>query len=120
MPPRQILSAIIYVLRTGCPWKELPREFGSASAVHKHFQKWQQAGFFLDLWRAGLAEDDELEGIAWSWRKTDENVVKPTLGHGTRWYPPGGWMQARSAGRRIWGPAVARRARAKVQERKLP
>src|ERR1039458_850428 len=48
MPPRQIFSAIVYVLRTGCQWKALPREFGSASAVHLHFQKWQQgASFFV-------------------------------------------------------------------------
>jgi putative transposase len=60
MPPRQIFSAIVYVLRTGCQWKALPREYGSASAVHLHFQKWQEAGFFLRLWRAGLAEYDEM------------------------------------------------------------
>ena len=60
MPPRQIFSAIVYVLRTGCQWKALPREYGSASAVHLHFQKWQEAGFFLRLWRAGLAEYYEM------------------------------------------------------------
>jgi len=30
----QVFCAIVYVLRTGCQWKALPREFGSASAVH--------------------------------------------------------------------------------------
>ena len=65
MPPRQVFSAIVYVLRTGCQWKALPKEFGSASAVHLHFQQWHQAGFFVALWRAGLAEYDEMEGIAW-------------------------------------------------------
>jgi putative transposase len=67
MPGRQIFSAIVYVLRTGCQWKALPREFGAASAVHKHFQDWQKAGFFLKIWPAGLAEYDEMEGIAWCW-----------------------------------------------------
>jgi transposase len=71
MPPRQIFSAIVYVLRTGCQWKALPREFGSASAVHLHFQTWQQAGFFLRLWQAGLAEYDEMEAIAWNWQSID-------------------------------------------------
>jgi transposase len=32
MPARQVFSAIVYVLRTGCQWKALPREFGNASA----------------------------------------------------------------------------------------
>ena len=39
MPPRQVFAAIVYVLRTGCQWKALPRELGSASAVHLHFQQ---------------------------------------------------------------------------------
>jgi len=46
MPPRQVFSAIVYVLRTGCQWKALPREFGRASAVYKHFQQCQRASFF--------------------------------------------------------------------------
>jgi transposase len=52
MPPRQVFSAIVCVLRTGCQRKALPKEFGSASAVHKHFQNRQTAGFFLKLWKA--------------------------------------------------------------------
>jgi putative transposase len=38
MDPRKELSAIVYVLRTGCDWKALPRkEFASARSVHKYF-----------------------------------------------------------------------------------
>ena len=55
MPPRRVFAAIVYVLRTGCQWKALPKEFGSASAIHLHFQQWH---------RAGLAEYDKMEGIA--------------------------------------------------------
>ena len=40
MPARQVFSAIVYVLRTGCQWKALPKEYGSASAVHAYFQRW--------------------------------------------------------------------------------
>ena len=65
-PARQVFEAIVYVLRTGCQWKALPKErFGSASAVHKRFLEWEEAGFFETLWKAGLAEYDEMEGIAW-------------------------------------------------------
>ena len=38
MPPQQIFEAILYVLRTGCPWKALPKaRYGSPSAIHTHF-----------------------------------------------------------------------------------
>ena len=56
MAPRKVFAAIVYVLRTGCQWKALPKELGSASAIHKHFQQWHRAGLFLGLWRSGLAE----------------------------------------------------------------
>jgi putative transposase len=79
MAPRKVFSAIVYVLRTGCPWKALPKGFGSASAVHKHFQQWHRAGFFLALWRSGLAEYDEMEGIAWDWQSVDGARVKAPL-----------------------------------------
>src|SRR6266478_8789643 len=75
--PRQVFEAIVYVLRTGCQWKALPRElFGSASAIHKRFLEWEQAGFFSALWRARLAEHDEMEGIAWRWQSFDSALLK--------------------------------------------
>ena len=65
MEPRKVFEGIVYVLRTGCQWKALPKErFGSASSIHSYFLQWLRNGFFLQLWRAGLAEYDELEGIA--------------------------------------------------------
>ena len=78
--PRQVFEAIVYVLRTGCQWKALPRErFGSASAIHKRFLEWEKGGFFLALWRAGLAEYDEMEGIAWRWQSIDGALLKAPL-----------------------------------------
>ena len=117
MPPRQIFSAIVYVLRTGCQWKALPREFDSASAVHLHFQKWQQADFFLRLWQAGLAEYDEMEAIAWNWQSIDGAMHKAPLA--TECVGPNPtdrgkkWAQAKSFSRRAWGPAIARCQRSK-------
>jgi transposase len=72
-----VFEAIVFVLRTGCQWKALPAErFGSASAVHKRFLEWEKAGFFEVLWRAGLAEYDDFEGIAWRWQSLDAAMMK--------------------------------------------
>jgi putative transposase len=60
---RKVFEGIVYVLRTGCQWKALPKEvYGSPSSVHAYFRQWEQAGVFLGMWRAGLAEYDEMEG----------------------------------------------------------
>jgi transposase len=115
MPARQIFSAIVYVLRTGCQWKALPREFGSASAVHTHFQRWRKECFFLRLWQAGLAEYDEMEGVAWDWQSIDGAMHKAPLA--TECVGPNPtdrgkkWAQAKPPGRRAWRPAIARRQR---------
>ena len=70
----------MYVLRTGCQWKALPKErFGSASAVHKRFLEWEKAGVFEALWKAGLAEYDDMEGIAWRWQSIDGAMIKAPL-----------------------------------------
>lgn len=45
-PPRQALNGILYVLRTGCQWKMLPREFGAPSTVHGKFRHWIKIGVF--------------------------------------------------------------------------
>lgn len=38
MDTRKIFEGIVYVLRTGCQWKALPKErFGSASSIHAYF-----------------------------------------------------------------------------------
>ena len=77
---RTVFAAVVYVLRTGCQWKALPKErFGSASAIHKRFLEWESAGFFHALWQAGLAEYDDMEGIAWRWQSLDGAVVKAPL-----------------------------------------
>ena len=115
MPARQIFSAIVYVLRTGCQWKALPHEFGSASAVHTHFLRWQRRGFFLRLWQEGLAEYDEMEGIGWRWQSIDGSMGKAPLAQQCVGPNPTDrgkkWPQAQPAGRRAWRPAVAGRQR---------
>ena len=80
LPARKVFEGIVYVLRTGCQWKALPKEqFGSGSAVHRRFQKWARAGFFLALWKAGLADYDELRGILWDWQSIDGAMTKAPL-----------------------------------------
>ena len=79
MPARKALEGIFYVLRTGCQWKALPREYGSGSTVHRRFQEWSAAGFFEKIWSKGLEQYDELEGIGWEWQSLDGSMIKAPL-----------------------------------------
>lgn len=80
MGDRDAFAAIVYVLRTGIQWNALPRDLGASSTVHDRFQEWAAAGFFAALWRAGLAEYDELTGIAWGWQAVDGVTTKAPFG----------------------------------------
>ncbi|HEV2359912.1 MAG TPA: IS5 family transposase [bacterium] len=80
VPFRQVMDGILYVLRTGCQWKALPREYGSGSTCHRRFQAWVEAGIFERLWAKLLTRYDELRGIQWRWQSLDSAMVKAPLG----------------------------------------
>jgi putative transposase len=46
---RRILDAIFYVLRSGCAWRLLPRDFPPWSTVYDYFRKWRDAGVWEQL-----------------------------------------------------------------------
>ena len=115
-PARQVFEAIVFVLRTGCQWKALPAErFGSASAIHKRFLEWEKAGFFEAVWKAGLAEYDDMQGIAWRWQSVDGAMMKAPLAQEAVGPNPTDrgkkGKQTPPAGGRPWRPVVARRER---------
>ena len=117
-PDRVCMDAIFFVLRTGCQWKALPKErFGSASAVHKRFLEWEKAGVFEALWKAGLAEYDQMEGIAWRWQSIDGAMFKAPMAQEAVGRNPTDrgkkGEQASPAGRRSWRPVVVHRDRSK-------
>jgi putative transposase len=62
---RKAMSAIFYVLRTGCQWNALPRSLGASSTVHDRFQEWRKAGVFKRMWIDGLSVYDKETGIDW-------------------------------------------------------
>lgn len=80
LDPRRVADGIYYVLRTGCPWKAAPAEYGSGSSLHRYFQKWQQHGVFGKLWRKGLIVYDQRRSIAWRWQTLDAAMTKAPLG----------------------------------------
>jgi putative transposase len=48
---RAVLNAIFYLLRTGCQWRLLPREFPRPGTVYHYFRAWKDAGILAELQR---------------------------------------------------------------------
>jgi transposase len=38
---RQILNGMFYILRTGCPWRDLPERYGPYTTVYNRFTRWR-------------------------------------------------------------------------------
>jgi transposase len=123
IPPRVVLAGIVFALRTGIQWKALPKkEFGSPSAIHRYFLEWQKAGFFEKLWKAGLAEYEEMEGIIWQWQSINGGMNKAPLtledvGRNSK-DPEKKKLHPKHSHRRSWSPAVSRRKRSSETQRK--
>ena len=49
---RKFIEAVLYLTRTGLPWRDLPEEFGTWSAVYMRFRRWEKAGVWRRLWEA--------------------------------------------------------------------
>jgi transposase len=54
--PRAVLNGVLWVLRTGAPWHDLPRRYPPYQTCHRRFQQWQRSGR-LDRLLQRLAED---------------------------------------------------------------
>jgi transposase len=67
---REIVNAILYLLRTGCQWRHLPHDFPKWSLVAHYFYAWKDAGV-LD------AVVDRLRSMA---RQAEGRLATPTLG----------------------------------------
>jgi transposase len=48
---REFIEAVLWLARTGSPWRDLPGVFGKWYAVHTRFQRWKKRGVWHKLWQ---------------------------------------------------------------------
>jgi putative transposase len=77
---RRVLDGIIFRLRSGCQWNQLPAEFGADSTVHQWFQAWCRDGVMKEIWRTLAARCEDLGDISWRWQSADGAMGKARLG----------------------------------------
>lgn len=69
------------MLRTGCQWKALKKEwFGASSSIHARYQVWVELGIFESLFRVLVQYYDQRCGIQWKWQAIDSKSVAAPLG----------------------------------------
>ena len=59
---RLFVEAVLWIARTGSPWRDLPDEFGHWNSVFKRFRRWVQRGAFERIFLL-LCEDADFEYV---------------------------------------------------------
>ncbi len=67
-PHRQIINKVLFVLRTGIPWEDLPAEFGKYKTVYNRFRRWVNSGLWQQIFEAlvdRLLQEGEIDFELW-------------------------------------------------------
>ena len=59
---RCFVEAVLFIARTGCPWRDLPADFGNWHSIYVRFARWEKGGVWARVAEA-LSDDADLEEL---------------------------------------------------------
>jgi transposase len=79
---RRTLTGILFVLKTGIPWEDLPQEMGCGSGMTcwRRLHEWQEAGVWQDIHHLLLNRLRQADKIDWSRAVVDSASVRAVFG----------------------------------------
>lgn len=77
---REALNGVIYQMRSGCQWNQLPDRFGDDSSVHRTMQRWIAKGVFERILSVLIENCEDLGGVNWEWQSADGAMGKARFG----------------------------------------
>jgi len=86
---RAVLEGILWILRTGARWQDLPDRYPSPSTCWRRLQRWEEEDIWLEIWRALLSTLDERKQLDWSEAFAD-GTFAPAKKGGRGWAKPSG------------------------------
>ena len=57
---RLFVEAVLWLVRTGVPWRDLPEDFGSWNSVFRRFSRWSRKGVWWRIFEA-MSDDPDFE-----------------------------------------------------------
>jgi transposase len=98
---RLFIDAVLWIAKTGAPWRDLPERFGNWNTVWKRFDRWAKKGTWRQVFEA--LQDPDLE-----WLLLDSTIIRA--------HPCAAGAKKKLMGRgartnRLWGAAEADSAR---------
>src|SRR5277367_5553919 len=121
---RRVLEGILWVLKTGARWRDLPREYPSASTCWRRLRQWEEKEVWLKVWRQFLSELDQGGKLDWSDSFLDGSFAPAKKGATASAKPSAararsGWWWS-TAKVFLWEANWSRPVRAKRRWRKQP
>src|SRR3954466_9349252 len=92
---RGVVNGILWKLRTGAPWRDLPERYGPWASVHTRFRRWRLAGVWDRVLAAVQTEADAEGKLDWSVHYMDGTVIRA---HQHAAGAKGGTLQRRPSG----------------------
>lgn len=119
---RRILEGILWILRSGARWQDLPDRYPSPSTCWRRLKQWEEEGLWLKIWRIFLAELNEQRQLDWSETFLDGSFAPAKKGAKKSGKPSGArarsgwwWSTARVF---LWETTWTLRPRRKSRSRK--
>lgn len=114
---RKVFEGILWILRTGAPWADLPKKYPSPSTCWRRLKLWEEQDVWLNVWRAFLAQLDEKSQLDWSEAFVDGSFAPAKKGANVSAGPRGaraqsGWWWS-TAKVFLWETTWTRRPRTK-------
>ena len=75
-PHRPILNGIVWILRTGAPWRDLPERYGPWSTVYDRFRRWRDSGLWQRILDALLARARKSDRFDFDFGAFDGTIVR--------------------------------------------
>jgi transposase len=120
---RACLEGILWVLRSGARWRDLPERYPSPSTCWRRLMEWESDGVLLEIWRTLLDELDDLNVLKWDEVFVDASFSPAKKGVNTSERPNAERVQSGWWWRMVrefhWhaGPRVLRLLRSRLSKR---
>ena len=66
---REFLNAVLWIARSGAPWRDLPERFGNWNSVYQRFRRWARTGVWQRIF-------EQLQEPDLDWMMIDSSIVR--------------------------------------------
>lgn len=104
---RQVINAILWKLRTGAPWRDLPERYGPWKTAHERLRRWTADGTWDRILNETITKDDAVGVLDWTVSVDSSHIRAHQHAAGARKkgaVPPDGSMTSPARAKGLGGP----------------